>query len=130
MALSDERQQVLRMIDEGKITAEEGVKLIDALSDGGESWLNDRSEIAEPVDKEAQVQITVTQADGQGAKVILPLLLARVALPLFDLPQAALLGEFGVDMNRVREALRTGEPGDVLDYEDEHSGHRVHIAIV
>ena len=72
----------------------------------------------------------MTQADGQGAKVILPLLLARVALPLFDLPQAALLGEFGVDMNRVREALRTGEPGDVLDYEDEHSGHRVHIAIV
>ena len=49
MALSDERQQVLRMIDEGKITAEEGVQLIDTLSGGGESWLNDRSEIAEPV---------------------------------------------------------------------------------
>ena len=130
MALSDERQQVLRMIAEGKITAEEGVQLIDALSGSNENWLNDRSEPGEPFDQEAQVQITVTQADGQGAKVILPLLLARVALPLFDLPQAALLGELGVDMNRVREALRTGEPGDVLDYEDEDSGHRVHIAIV
>ena len=33
----DERQQVLKMIEDGKITAEEGLKLIQALDEGGDS---------------------------------------------------------------------------------------------
>ena len=58
-----------------------------------------------------------------------PLQLARFALPLLDLPHAAVLGEHGVDINRIREALRSGEPCDILDYQDEESGHRIQIVI-
>ena len=34
MATSDERMKILKMIDEGKISAEEGAKLLAALSSG------------------------------------------------------------------------------------------------
>ena len=76
-----------------------------------------------------QLRIALASEDGQVVTLILPLQLARFALPLFDLPHAALLGEHGIDVNRIREALRAGEPCDVLDYQDEESGHRVQIVI-
>ena len=133
MALSEERQQVLHMVEQGTITADEGARLINAL--GGEEHEAAVEEHPEaPVEAAAtaddvQVRIALASEDGQVVTLILPLQLARFALPLFDLPHAALLGEHGIDVNRIREALRAGEPCDVLDYQDEESGHRVQIVI-
>ena len=133
MALSEERQQVLHMVEQGTITADEGARLISAL--GGEEHEAAVEEHPEaPVEAAAtaddvQVRIALASGDGQVVTLILPLQLARFALPLFDLPHAALLGEHGIDVNRIREALRAGEPCDVLDYQDEESGHRVQIVI-
>ena len=133
MALSEERQQVLHMVEQGTITADEGALLINAL--GGEEHEAAVEEHPEaPVEAAAtaddvQLRIALASGDGQVVTLILPLQLARFALPLFDLPHAALLGEHGIDVNRIREALRAGEPCDVLDYQDEESGHRVQIVI-
>ncbi len=129
---SEERQQVLRMVDQGTITADEGARLLSAL--GGDEETPRRvaappAEQAAAASDELQVRIALATADGHLVTLVLPLQLARFALPLFDLPAAAVLGEHGVDINRIREALRAGEPCDVLDYKDEESGHRVQIVI-
>ena len=138
MALSDERQQVLRMVEQGTITADEGSKLIMALG------IDEQAEQREPeppeehaeapaeaagTNDDVQVRIALASGDGHVVTLVLPLQLARFALPLLDLPHAAVLGEHGVDINRIREALRTGEPCDILDYQDEESGHRIQIVI-
>ncbi len=138
MALSDERQQVLRMVEQGTITADEGSKLIMALG------IDEQAEQREPeppeehaeapaeaaaTNDEVQVRIALASGDGHVVTLVLPLQLARFALPLLDLPHAAVLGEHGVDINRIREALRSGEPCDILDYQDEESGHRIQIVI-
>lgn len=138
---SDERQQVLRMVEQGTITADEGARLLTALG-GDEQDPSGRSKeppgrpapaaeavVASSSSDELQVRIALATADGHLVTLVLPLQLARFALPLFDLPAAAVLGEHGVDINRIREALRAGEPCDVLDYKDEESGHRVQIVI-
>ncbi len=135
MALSEERQQVLRMVEQGTITADEGSRLIMALSGEEEAEQEAPEERPEaPAETAAtgddvQVRIALASADGHVVTLVLPLQLARFALPLLDLPHAAVLGEHGVDINRIREALRSGEPCDVLDYQDEESGHRVQIVI-
>lgn len=138
MALSDERQQVLRMVEQGTITADEGSKLIMALG------IDEQAEQREPeppeehadapaeaaaTNDDVQVRIALASGDGHVVTLVLPLQLARFALPLLDLPHAAVLGEHGVDINRIREALRSGEPCDILDYQDEESGHRIQIVI-
>lgn len=137
MALSDERQQVLRMVEQGTITADEGSKLIMALG------IDEQAERQEPeppgehaeapveaaASDDVQVRIALASGDGHVVTLVLPLQLARFALPLLDLPHAAVLGEHGVDINRIREALRSGEPCDILDYQDEESGHRIQIVI-
>ena len=138
MALSEERQQVLRMVEQGTITADEGSRLIMAL--GGEEQEEQEAPEEQPeppaetaetaaTGDDVQVRIALASADGHVVTLVLPLQLARFALPLLDLPHAAVLGEHGVDINRIREALRSGEPCDVLDYQDEESGHRVQIVI-
>ena len=135
MALSEERQQVLRMVEQGTITADEGSRLIMALSGEEEAEQEAPEERPEapaetaPTGDDVQVRIALASADGHVVTLVLPLQLARFALPLLDLPHAAVLGEHGVDINRIREALRSGEPCDVLDYQDEESGHRVQIVI-
>ena len=137
MALSEERQQVLRMVEQGTISADEGSKLIMALG------IDEQAERQEPEPPEehaeapveaaatddVQVRIALASGDGHVVTLVLPLQLARFALPLLDLPHAAVLGEHGVDVNRIREALRSGEPCDILDYHDEESGHRIQIVI-
>ena len=138
MALSEERQQVLRMVEQGTITADEGSKLIMALG------VDEQAEQQEPeppeehaeapaeaaaTNDEVQVRIALASGGGHVVTLVLPLQLARFALPLLDLPHAAVLGEHGVDINRIREALRSGEPCDILDYQDEESGHRIQIVI-
>ncbi|MCY4374243.1 MAG: hypothetical protein OXC31_10765 [Spirochaetaceae bacterium] len=138
MALSEERQQVLRMVEQGTISADEGSKLIMAL--GGDEQAEQQEpeppeEHAEApaeaaaTNDEVQVRIALASGDGHVVTLVLPLQLARFALPLLDLPHAAVLGEHGVDINRIREALRSGEPCDILDYQDEESGHRIQIVI-
>ena len=132
--LSGEPQQVLRMIEEAKISVEDGARLLIAL--GG---LNDKEPAKPPAaatpapaaqrDDGMLVHITVKRKDGKMVRLSIPLEGARMVLPLFELPHAALLGEHGRDVNRIRDALRSGEPGDVMDFHDEESGHSVHIAI-
>ena len=140
MALSEERQQVLRMVEQGTISADEGSKLIMAL--GGEEQEEPQDQPEQEAAEEhpetpaetaatddVQVRIALASGDGHVVTLVLPLQLARFALPLLDLPHAAVLGEHGVDINRIREALRSGEPCDILDYQDEESGHRIQIVI-
>ena len=137
--LSGEPQRVLRMVEESKISVDDGARLLIAL--GG---INDNepappraapaaaaaaAAASDPRDDGMLVHITVKRKDGKMVRLSIPLEGARMVLPLFDLPHAALLGEHGRDVNRIRDALRSGEPGEIMDYHDAESGHSVHIAI-
>ena len=131
--LSGEPQQVLRMIEEDKISVEDGIRLIIALGGVGNDEPSHHQAVASAPavrsDEGMLVRITVKHNDGNVVRLFMPLEGARMVLPLFDLPHAALLGEHGRDLNRIRDALRSGESGEVMDYHDPESGQSVHIAI-
>lgn len=142
--LRGEPQQVLRMIEEEKISVDDGTRLLIAL--GGMNDPEPAAPQAAPAPAPAAaaaaapaaagagddgmlVHITVKRKDGKMVRLSIPLEGARMVLPLFDLPHAALLGEHGRDVNRIRDALLSGEPGEVMDFHDAESGHSIHIAI-
>lgn len=131
--LSGEPQQVLRMIEEANISVDDGIRLIIALGGLGHDKPPHHEAVssvpADRSDERVLVRITVKHSDGNMVRLFMPLEGARMVLPLFDLPHAALLGEHGRDLNRIREALRSGESGEVMDYHDPESGQSVHIAI-
>ncbi len=127
MANSEERMKILKLIEEGKISADEGSKLLSALSDtrrgiptpprppgmgSGARWL--------------RVRVTDTRTGRSKASVQIPLALVDAGMKIgaHFAPEVE-----GVDMSNVMEALRMGVTGKIIDVVDEEDGEHVEIFV-
>ncbi len=126
MATTEERMKILKMIEEGKISAEEGAKLLAALTEGrrGPGMPN----VPRPPGAPRWLRIRVTDVNSGRSK-------ASVQIPL-DLVDAGMkIGAHfapeveGVDMNNVMNALRSGMTGKIIDVMDEKDGEHVEIYV-
>ena len=128
MASTEERLQILKMIQEGKITAEEGAKLLQALSAGGKG---DRRAPTPPVmgasdPRWFRVRVTDTRSGKNKVNVNIPMGLVNVGVrmgarfaPNVD----------GVKYDEIMTAIKSGQSGKVLDVTDEEAGERVEIFV-
>ncbi len=130
MANIEERMKILKMIEEGKISADEGAKLLSALSEprrgmsapprppmppgmgGGARWL--------------RIRVTDTKTGRSKASVQIPLALVDAGMKIgaHFAPEVE-----GVDMTNVMEALRMGVTGKIIDVVDENDGEHVEIYV-
>ena len=127
MANSEERMKILKLIEEGKISADEGSKLLSALSDtrrgiptpprppgmgGSARWL--------------RIRVTDTRTGRSKASVQIPLALVDAGMKIgaHFAPEVE-----GVDMSNVMEALRMGVTGKIIDVVDEQDGEHVEIFV-
>jgi hypothetical protein len=127
MANSEERMKILKLIEEGKISADEGSKLLSALSDtrrgiptpprppgmgGSARWL--------------RIRVTDTRTGRSKASVQIPLALVDAGMKIgaHFAPEVE-----GVDMSNVMEALRAGVTGKIIDVVDEEDGEHVEIFV-
>ena len=124
MATNEERMKILKMIDEGKITAEEGAKLLGTLDEnrkaaprkpvtqtsyGGARWL--------------KVRVTDMVTGKAKATVNLPLGLVDAGLNIASkyAPEVA--------FEELVEAINAGAEGKIIDVFDEEDGEHVEIFI-
>lgn len=121
MATPDERMKILRMLEEGKLTAEEASRLLKALAKGRAEPRPDGSgEVAR------WLRVRVSEMDSGQTKVnvSLPIGLVHVALRIGAqfVPDTE---EF--DLQEIGRALEAGLTGQVVDVVDEGEGQRVEI---
>lgn len=128
MASAEERLQILKMIQEGKITAEEGAKLLQALSAGGKG---DKRPPTPPImgasdPRWFRVRVTDTRSGKNKVNVNIPMGLVNVGLrmgarfaPNID----------SVNYDDLMTAIKSGQSGRVLDVTDEEAGERVEIFV-
>jgi hypothetical protein len=125
MATAEERMRILRMIDEGKISAEEGAKLLTALSETrrGSSSLPQRASGAA---RWLRVRVTDVATGRSKATVQIPLALIESGMKIgaHFAPEVE-----GVDMPTIMEALRSGMTGKIVDVVDEKDGEHVEIFV-
>lgn len=124
MATNEERMKILRMIDDGKITAEEGARLLATLSEsrkaaarkpamrgayGGARWL--------------KVRVTDMVTGKAKATVNLPLGLVDAGLNIAS--------KYAPDVafDELVEAINAGAEGKIIDVYDEEDGEHVEIFI-
>jgi hypothetical protein len=123
MATSEERLKILKMIDEGKITAEEGSRLLSMLSEsrkparkptlaggrGGARWL--------------RIRVTDMVTGKAKATVNLPLGLVDAGLNIAS--------KYAPDIafDELIEAINNGAEGKVIDVYDEEDDEHVEIFI-
>lgn len=125
MATTEERMKILTMIREGKITAEEGAKLLSAL---GESQKPSRS-IGTRVSGEPRwfrVRVTDLVSGKTKVSVNIPFGLMEWGLQI----GAQFAPEVGnLDFEQLKEMLQSGVEGKIVDVIDEEDGEHVEIFI-
>jgi hypothetical protein len=120
--------KILKMIEEGKLSAEEGTKLLSALSSsrsptpprpsgmpgmpGGPRWL--------------RIRVTDVRTGRSKASVQIPLALVDAGMKIgaHFAPEVE-----GVNMSNVMEAVRSGVTGKIIDVTDEEDGEHVEIYV-
>ncbi len=128
--MSEERLQILKMLEEGKISAEEASKLLEALktseatSDNGASQVQQAWQTSPA--KARWMRIEVKERNGDRVHIKLPLVVVKAALRMgghfsmggFD------SDELGPDvMAELEQALMEGESGMLIDVVEEDGDH-------
>ena len=126
MATTEERMRILKMIDEGKISAEEGAKLLSALSEGRRGPVPPVPPRVPGSARWLRVRVTDVGSGRSKATVQIPLALIESGMKIgaHFAPEVD-----GVDMNQLMDALRSGMTGKIVDAIDEEDGEHVEIYI-
>ena len=121
MAKPKERLQILQMIANGTISAEEGSRLLKALEEGSRP-----KPAARPEPRWFRVRITDLTSGKQKVKVDIPMALVNVGVKMGArfAPEAG-----GVNYDEIMSAIKGGAYGRIVDVTDEEEGERVEIYI-
>lgn len=120
MAEKKERLKILNMIEQGKITAEEGSRLLAALSKGKQV----RAEAQGSEAKWLRIRVSELDTGKTTVNVNLPIGLVDVGLKM----GARFVPDMeGIELEELSEALRQGMTGKIIDIVDEDEGQRVEI---
>ena len=126
MANAEERMKILKMIEEGKISAEDGAKLLAALSEGRRGPGGQNLSRTAGAGRWLRIRVTDTVTGRSKASVQIPLGLidAGMKIGAHFAPEVE-----GVDMSQVMDALRSGVTGKIIDVVDEEDGEHVEIYV-
>jgi hypothetical protein len=123
VSLTEERMQILKMIEAGTITAEEGAKLLAAMEEGAE-----KGEGPASGGKARWMRIRVTDLKTGRAKV-------NVNLPMglvnFGMKMGARFAPEmeNMDLNEIMQTIKEGAQGKIVEVEDDEDSERVQIYI-
>ncbi|TAK14273.1 MAG: hypothetical protein EPO32_02225 [Anaerolineae bacterium] len=125
MATSEERMKILQMVQDGKISAEDGAKLLAALTEtqkgkGGAAMARAGNA------RYMRVRVTDNFSGKTKVSVNLPMSLVDAGLNIASnfVPDIE-----GFDMEQVSEAIRNGLTGKIVDVNDEDDGEHIEIFI-
>ena len=126
--MDEERMKILNMIQEGKITAEQGAKLLEALE---ESEPEEKNDIHSTTRTGKFVKIKVTDIDTGKAKVNLsiPMGIAYIIKSLIPPNELEKLEHQGINIDLLFKHIDSGKLGKLLDVEDQEHRHHVEITI-
>ena len=124
MPMKEERMQILRMIQNGQISAEEGAKLLAALDEGKRS--DAATNAAAMQGKFLRVRVTDMSSGRTKVNVNVPLQLVNVGLRM----GARFIPDlYGMDSGEIMNAIRSGMQGKIVDVEDAEDGEKVEVYI-
>ena len=125
--MNDERMQILKMVQEGTITAEEAAKLLSALDAGAKEPTGPNRD---GKNRWIRVRVTDLQTGKRKVNVNIPLGLAEVGARMgmrFGARHGAEMGDF--NLTEVLNMVRDGAQGKLVDVEDEEDGEHVEVFV-
>jgi hypothetical protein len=118
--MQEERRKILELVQDGKITADEAARLLDALHEQEERT---RAKGRKP--RWVRIRVTDTDSDRVRVNLTLPIGLVRAGLRA----GGSIAGMEGLDTAGLEDMLNRGEIGHILDATDADDGERVEIFV-
>ena len=122
MSISEERLRILKMIESGRVTAEEGSRLIEAL---GESSGRERASTGGHT-RTLRVRVTDLNTRRQKVNVTIPVSLVEIGLKLGARLAPRVTNVTGEDILR---AIESGATGRIFEMQDLDEAERVEIFV-
>lgn len=114
----NERERVLKLLEEKRITAEEAARLLDAIKSAGTPSRPNRF-----------IKIRVFEAGADRAKVnvTVPIGLVKWGLRMAPESAKAKIESHEIDLKMVTDALERGITGKIVDVTDDEKGEHVEV---
>ena len=130
MATSEERLKILKMIQEGKITAEQGMRLLEALGQTSKPGVQAlRPDMpSSPANPRAARWFRVRVTDMGTGRVRV-----NIRMPINVVTTGFKLGARfspeveGLDMTQLMDAIHSGKTGQIVDVIDEKDGEHIEV---
>lgn len=120
---AEERLRILRMIEQGQISADEGARLLTALG-ASERREKESAFGAEKGPRRFRVRVFDLETGKQKVDLTLPWVMLNVGIKM-----GARFTPEGIDMEAISEAIQSGNEGKVVEYEDREKGERVELFV-
>lgn len=120
--MRDEKLQILKMVEEGKVTVEEGVELLNALEE---------KDLSKPNKTNKWVKIRVYDPDDDNkVNVTIPISFVNFGMKLATKfsPELKETGLDEEDFKEINEIIKSGTLGKIVDVESKN-GEKVEIVI-
>ena len=122
MSTAEERLQILKMIEEGKISASEGAELIRALDESSQQVKDPLKGASQP--RWFRVRVTDVTNGRHKVNINIPIGLVNVGMKM----GARFTSEIeGFNYDDIAEAIRIGRQGKIVDHTNKSENERVEI---
>lgn len=129
--MNEERMRILKMIQDGQISAEEGARLLEAL--GGETNTKVRPtaewESGSVGGKTLRIKVFDSVTQREKVNLTVPLALARMVSSFIPESQRDQLESHGIHLEDVLRAVESGKVGKVVDLTDNDRDEHVEISV-
>lgn len=128
----EERIQILKMIESGKITADEGLKLMEAIDTNESTTSNpETTSTGKTSKKRLRVQVYENDLNKPKVNISIPLGLAKVISKFVPASATANMNVNGtsVNLDEIVELIKDSSEGKILEVDDEEKKERVVICV-
>jgi len=115
--MSEERDKILKMLEEKRITADEAARLLDALNEAGGDYKNRFLKVKVRDKETGKVKVNVT----------LPISLVKWGMKMAPESAKAKIAEHDIDLKLVSEALEKGMTGKLVEVDEEEKNEHVEV---
>ena len=124
---TEERMQILKMIESGKITAEEGLKLMETIETDNDQ-ANDLNSAEETKRSKKQLKIIVYENNMAKPKVNIKIPAGIASLVGCCIPNVN-VGSSDLNIRQIIDMIQNGEGGELIEVEDEEKNSKVIIRL-
>ncbi len=130
MSINEEKMQILKMIEEGKINSTEGLELLDAIENKGSQEIITQNNTSNYSAKWLRVRVKA-EDDKTKVNVNIPISLVDIGFKIATAYSPELQADElkGIDFEEIIKAIKNGAEGKIVDIYDEESNTTVEVFV-